>query len=172
MRAQSHEPSGLRGLVHRYPLVVTGSAMAMLLVSMTVLAMQFKSPERRMRDAYYYDMERGELFTAPGGQITPIRMDDRQGVLAMVFACGSCENAGQRFVAWLEMHNPQTIERLRQHKLDDGKMMMSLEESNGGVLIKRERDATWTSRASLQGRQLMLDSQRCGDGTSPVRCVP
>jgi hypothetical protein len=64
--------------------------------------------------SYYYDVERGVLFTADYGLKMPVAHPDHSGaepsgVLAHVFSCGDCADEAQRFVGYIEYRDPKPM---------------------------------------------------------------
>lgn len=53
---------------------------------------------------YYYDLKTGELFAAAWQDQPRIGPSGNAGVVANVYACGTCDDAGRRFVAYLEKY--------------------------------------------------------------------
>jgi hypothetical protein len=92
---------------------------ALCLALALVQVLRMSGGERGVSHVYYWDLGSGELFTAPAA-LAPIDAPSgpSQGVLAMVFSCGKCDE-GSRFVAWLEQHTPEARRMLESGNRDD-----------------------------------------------------
>lgn len=130
---------------------------------------------------YYFDLQTGHVFVASRDRLTPMAVPGAdeavglQGVRAYLFSCRSCEEEHDRFVGWIEMHNPQTVEKLRvHHGGEKGRLVESL---------RMAENATVVAAPSVSGPQwypandrFVLDlkkavHRRCGAETIQ-RCEP
>lgn len=72
---------------------------------------------------YFYDLDTGELFTAPRDQLAPFPAPGGgTAVKATVFSCESCDNRDTHFIGWLERYSDEakTLMRTeRQSETDD-----------------------------------------------------
>jgi hypothetical protein len=93
--------------------------LAVLCLTLALVQVLRPRGEAGVSHAYYWDLGSGELFIAPLA-IAPIEAPSGagQGVLAMVFSCGQCDERS-RFVAWLEQHNEAARQMIQAGNRDD-----------------------------------------------------
>lgn len=109
---------------------------------------------------YYYDLNTGELFAAPYRERLPAANPATPnaapaGVIAYVFACGDCTAESDRFIAYLEVHDPRPT-------------------APAPARIAAKPDGghpQWLDPRSPQAKQLRDVASRC-NGAEPVRCRP
>ena len=114
-------------------------------------------------DAFWYDTGSKELFGAKH-DMPPIKAPSgSEGVSAYVFANGSCDNAADRFIVFLE-------------KFPDKDAIMnatSMEERIPLIearLVRRENDADWVAANSEEGMAIVAEEKAARDsGATP--CV-
>lgn len=64
---------------------------------------------------YFLDLQTADLFDAPANSKSPMTAPSGgEGVRAYVFACGSCADASQRFVAYVEKFSEQAAAELKR----------------------------------------------------------
>ena len=145
----------------------------------------YAPPDKTPRQAYYFNLESGELFTQQIGQFTPIRVAHAgaapvhdpagQGVRAYVFSCGDCGDADSRYIGWIEMHNPAYLgdnAKGGHGEMSPAFTMMMLAEREDGTLVRAVDRDDWLAKKSAEGKTLMADARdRCGDRPA-VRCEP
>ena len=100
---------------------------------------------------FWYDTGTNKLFGAPPN-ISPIEAPSgSNGVSAFVFASGSCDNAGDRFIAYLEMFPNKDAIMAAQ-----GFERMPLMEE---ALVRGVDDEDWVLKNSLEGAEVMAGGQ-------------
>lgn len=100
---------GLRDWVNEHPSAALIAAVAILLLSLGWLLTRTSSSYRPRSSGYFfYDLGTGELFVAQAA-IPPIdtKSGEGQGVRAVVFSCGKCQDKSTRFIGWLERYTPE-----------------------------------------------------------------
>lgn len=165
------------------------SLVALITVSLAVIGWSWRTPAFREAQTYYFDLQNGELFVAAPQQISPIPgpnqgvdtpVSERAGVRAYVFACEQCQDPADRFVGWVEIDHPQSVERIRSHHpgLSDASILTITAMMPDAVLIRPAEpyapgvSGHWHADDSLEARALRTSLKaRCG-GKQPVRCVP
>lgn len=103
----------IRETINKNPLV--GVVIVVVILVIVVMMIRSNGPVGENPLAYYYDLQSGELFVANKDDVPPIEAPSGagNGVLAAVFACGSCENEADRFVGWVSKYDPQVHEQVR-----------------------------------------------------------
>jgi len=104
---------------------------------------------------FWYDTGSKELYGAPAALPPITAPSGSEGVTAYVFAKGSCDNAGDRFIVYLEkypdkeavMNAPTMVERA------------PLMEQR---LIRREDDADWVEASSDEGVAILAEADAAG----------
>lgn len=175
----SHEP-GLRGLMQRHGAIVAVAAVIIAVASVFATTRSIIGPSRQPADLYYYDLNTGDLFTAPGGALQPIAApssdaDNPSGVRAHVFACGSCDDASVRYVGYITKFNPDVVAKVleRNGGVINAEFHQLLDLTADNTLVRStESDDDWRPIGSRTGIALVTAAQkRCGNAT-PARCVP
>jgi len=138
-------------------------------------------------NAYYYDLNTGELFVDKAGLIPPIdapsgplkgTADTKAGVRAYVFTCGE-DSESDRFIAWIETYTPETQKIL----IDSNEIKTShpLVGQGGAVaspLVALTNTNTpdkvnWMPSQSLMGIKIVRGSTApCPNGSFSKPCVP
>jgi hypothetical protein len=194
MNHHAQQPTGMRNWIHRHPLVGVCGAIVVLLISGTVLAMALTPAKRGVRGAYYYDLSTATLFVSPVSQLTPIippaadgttpDTGEAAGVRAYVYSCGSCDVEAERSIGWLEMYNPDVLQRAREghgasqdSEGPSGFTIMMLEENPVGILVAKPPASAadkvqWMPIRSSAGNELLSAARRCDDGSAATRCEP
>ncbi len=128
---------------------------------------------------YYYDTESGGLFSAPGGQIVPIKAPGGKetGVRAYVYSCTSCQQKDERFIGWLEMYDPAVVKDLQETKAKDQPVSMLItliqEERPEGLLVAdSQKPDQWISIQSKDGMKLVNKAKDKCFPEVPKLCQP
>ncbi len=126
------------------------------------------SPPRKSQ-AYFWDLNKRELFTADADLLGPIDTDSGDfeghpaGVRAVVFSCGSCNDPEARFVAWLEMPGKDANDTSSPGEDNEGP----------GPLIRDVNGDKWHSSESTEAGAIMDQAQtRCGEDGRLRYCHP
>jgi len=180
-------------LTRSQSLVGLGAALV-LVASLVAVFWQLRGPStsRFSTTEWYYDLNTGQLFAAPLGEIPPIAAPSGPlpdgspaGVRAHVYGCGDCSEAN-RTIAYLETYTPEDRQRLQALlKIQFGKEPPSADSgfmagpedgillAGQGSLVKRPEDADWVRRIHPEGQALVSDSlPRCHAGVFPLECRP
>ena len=127
----------------------------------------------RIAQAWFYDLNTGDLFLAPADSEDPIRTTSGDfeghpaGVRAMVFSCGSCNKADERFVGWLEMPDPG----LSARQIDVAESLPG-EDAPSGLLIRSEKGDQWYPFESVEAAAIMQAAQSvCREGEQLRPCM-
>lgn len=108
-----------RVILNRHPVAALLFAVVLLAVSAAwmgyTIATRPKKTSVGPLQRFYYDVSTGELFTADAGLKPPIQRflpdSPPTGVVAHVFACGSCEDEAARFIGYIETYKPDEAVR-------------------------------------------------------------
>ncbi len=182
--------AAIRKHLQTHPALTTTLIAGCLLISLVI---QLYRCTGRITDStqadgvYYYDLAAGKLYTAPGAQILPVATtstakpdNDTGGVIAIVYGCGNCQNASDRFIGYVISHNPDVIAQLKP-EWSVGARLMALGENPKGVLIKRFNNQThqpegpWYYRRGNEGTKIVESVIRqppCEAGVRAIQCGP
>lgn len=145
----------------------------------TVMIVRQTRPPRLTKSgqAYFYDLDSRELFTAPGNQLPPITAPSGgRGVLAHIFACDDCGDRSKHVVVYLEMLTEEVQARLlsdtggdhssREHAalLDTG-LRVAAKPSPG-------EEPQWVAASSAQGLAIQDQARKLCDGNPARPCKP
>lgn len=182
------EVGRIRHFLNQNPAVGTIAAVVVLLICLILLMARLKGGSSggtaatiRPVQSHYYDMNTGDMFTAAGGQIPPIKApsdagkpDQYSGVRALVFSCEDCGDPTKRFIGLLEQYPlevKQAMEKARAS--DDPEEQMALEQLDLGRLICRPEEGVWVEAESDEGRELFKSlATACAGGSRPRPCIP
>lgn len=128
--------------------------------------------------AYFYDLNTGDLFTAPADRPGPIETDSGlhqgmpAGVRAHVYACASCDDPSRRFIAWIEVpiaalaaSDPQEYEQFAHRDISQGEVATTM--------IRRPDGDKWFPADSPEAQAILNEiSSRCTSGERVFRCRP
>src|SRR5690606_38723283 len=110
-------------------------------------------------------METPDGSTLPDG--TPA------GVLAHVFACGSCDDAEGRFVAFVERYPAEQKAALANQAPSARTMKPQFTQVAAVPQGARPADLVWQPLTSEAGeRVLKIASERCEGGIDAIECYP
>lgn len=143
-------------------------------------------------EAYFFDLDTGELFTAAARQLPPIETPGggHQGVSAHIFACGECpapvagltldalrDQGG--FVAYFERYSDSAKMMLEAgfppETPEEEELREALaEDPEQAALVRRPDDEEWVELRSEAGDRIAAAAweRPCPDGTAPTRCRP
>ena len=135
-------------------------------------------PASRELMAYFYDQNKGELFIAPARDQGPVATDSGSyegrpaGVRAHVYACRSCDDPEDRFIAWLEMpveefmgDDPDVLEKYQP--------VVGEDEEIAFAMVRRVKDKQWVRGDTPEAQAIYEEfAQRCGTGKRSYFCRP
>jgi hypothetical protein len=91
---------------------VAGVVVVVVLVAASVW---IASRQKRVIGPTYYDLQTGELFEYTGEELPPVvAPSGGEGVVAHVFACGSCDDEQARFIGYLEKYTDEGKAQVRR----------------------------------------------------------
>lgn len=97
----------LRASLQSNPIVAVVVAVALIAVAAWIATRQGADVPANANLVYFYDLGAGQLFEVDAGRMPPIESPSGGiGVAAAVFACDNCDNAGERFTAYLRKLEP------------------------------------------------------------------
>jgi len=164
--------SGCRQWLNRNPAVVVGICCLSAVVLGLVVAW-FTRPEAKQKAVsfekeWYYDLNTGELFTAPAGLAGPIEAPSGPlpnghpaGVKAYVLSYAEQPNEAERFIGFLQKPDP------------NGKGDRALLTSSAaalwkqGKLVKKVEDRIWVPAGTPQGRAIIEKAMAPNENGEP-----
>jgi hypothetical protein len=126
-----------------------------------------RTPQEPQPQAYFYDLNTGELFEKPADTVVPFKTKSGNyekdgipaGVLANVYCCGPYRQGTEKFVGYLEI----SFDALPEEKWPPG-FELDPETEPPEIWIRRETDDRWYDPDSPEGLQIMGElGQRCKD---------
>ncbi|MEM6458115.1 MAG: hypothetical protein AAF710_01855 [Planctomycetota bacterium] len=196
LRPKETGPMSLREYLNNNSAVATILAVVLLVVALGAIVWQNSGgPGGRSLDAFYLDLNTGELFVDRGAQLTPFDRgtgertyaDGGRGsaVRAVVLTCGDpadvragmtvaeLESVGA-FVAYVQRLSPRA--RDAQQRQADGETLTDQEQMmlmDGGFLISDPAGETWIPEMSEAAQNLIASAYReCGNGERPLFVRP
>ncbi len=154
--------------------------------TVTIVRDKPPAPARRVRTAWFYDLNTGELFTASADAIPPIDAPSGPlrvgggpaGVRAYVFTCGECDDAS-RFVGYIETYSPAASRQMRAARQRANSERRSIDfllldrEARKGRLVKRVNDTQWVPAYGELGARIVTSVvRRCAQGQQVKPCLP
>ena len=125
--------------------------------------------------AFFYDLSKGQLFTANADLIPPIRGVDNaeeDGVKAVVIA-PSPNDKKNRKIAYLERYSPELKRDIEEARAKSAPPMISRAAAQTLRFVKRTSDPNWYPMVSPEGQRIVSEWTAPGpDGLSPVVCTP
>ena len=113
-------------------------------------------------DVFWYDTGSKELYGAPL-DLPPLKAPSgSDGVIAFVFATGSCDNAADRFIACLMTY----ADREAVMTAADMETRRALMEKR---LVRRETDASWVEASSPEGKAILEEADKAQQNGVPCR---
>jgi len=177
----------IRKALDEHPTIVTIVAVLVLFGALAAIIVNLRGPSsgQRITELWYYDLNTGALFEAEAQATPPIAApsDDPgiapangSGVRAHVFSCGSCDDADERFIAYLERYTPEAREQIVRMKANpDSPEMMEMypPDAMESQLIAEPDTLEWVpmmSEAGTRIQQRIMD--QCREDESPRPCFP
>lgn len=149
-------------------------AVAVLVLSGLWLRQTVSAPaESAAREAYFYDLTSGTVFTALAAQMPPIDAPGGagQGVRAYAYGCGGCSDA-QRKVVYLETFTKDAIQFLNDpvagmapDTVERGTLAAIPPETPGG-------EVEWFNGLTSQYPQIISQYEYMCDGKPAIPCTP
>jgi hypothetical protein len=125
--------------------------------------------------AFFYDLSKGQLFTADANLIPPIRGIDNaeeDGVKAVVIA-PSPNDKKNRKIAYLERFSPELKRDMEEARAKKTAPMISRAAAQSLRFVRRATDSNWYPMVSPEGQRIVNEWTTPGpDGLSPVVCTP
>lgn len=165
----------LREWMNRNQTMATLIVVGILVVAMGVIAMQMRSPGAgRAPVVYFWDMDRGEAFTARRA-VPPIEAPSGgEGVWAHLFTCGEC--TPDEWFGYLEKYTDEAAAVLR-HEPADLEAGPGLTEDwqflRENQSVRSLDNGPWVRHYSREGERIREQiNDRCGPDAFPRRCRP
>jgi hypothetical protein len=152
--------------------------MAAALIMLTLAAAFFFNSWRASKagpQAFFYDLSKGELFTADANLIPPIRgidSSDEDGVKAVVIAPTPNDKKNRR-IAYLERYSPELKRDMEEARAKQTRPLIDRGSQQNFRFVRRAKDADWHPMNSAEGQRIVNEWTTPGpDGLSPVVCTP
>ncbi len=134
--------------------VVAIIAVIILIVAIVLIAKNMSGDSggvQRSGDGFWYDTGSKKLFGASSIEMPPIKAPSgSEGVLAYVFAKGSCDNASDRSIVYLEKY-PDRDAIMKAASIEDRMPLLAKR------LVRRENDADWVEASSEEGAAIIAE---------------
>src|SRR5438874_5008130 len=120
--------------------------------------------------AFFYDLSKGELFTADANLIPPIRGVDNaeeDGVRAVVIAPSPTDQKNRK-IAYLERYAPELKRDMEEARAKHTAPMISRAMAQNMRFVRRVTDSAWYPMVSPEGQRIVSEWTAPGpDGLSP-----
>jgi len=125
-------------------------------------------PRPQAGGQYFYDLQDKKLYNEKSGVEAPVKAPSGgEGVLAAVYACGSCDNEADHFIAYLSRNSDTYMAALASRE------PIPAEVSRQGTLVRATNGSEWFPAPSPQGMQLTESLRtRCPGKEAAVSCQP
>jgi len=134
--------------------VVAIIAVIVLIVAIVMIARSMSGDSgavQKVGDVFWYDTGSNQLYGAPM-DIPPLKAPSgSDGVIAYVFAKGSCDNAADRSIAYLET-NPDRDAIMNAAGMEERIPLMEQR------LVRREGDTEWVEANSDEGAAILAEA--------------
>lgn len=156
-------------MIGAHPKIAATVSVVLLVLSLGLVARRvWRYPAPRPPQAYYLNLQNGELFAAVPALPPIIAADGGQAVRAYVFSCTGCDDPQARRTLYLEMYT------------EDAKAQFTASErdQNSAVIVQGHlvsayvpgADPQWVPASSPQGVAIARAPwQQCAN---PVECKP
>lgn len=151
-----------REYINENPQVVTGAAVAILVIALIAIAVQL-APEQYdvPTQAYYYDTVTKEVFVDDIAKIAPFtNSNGNASVRVHVFSCGTCDDEASRFNAYFEKYTEEAKKAMEE----DPESEEAIEVMMVGRLVSKD-GTEWVIADGEEGFA-MMEEIACPDGTS------
>lgn len=155
---------------NRRPLIAAAAVVILIASWVWMLTPQNSSdvPQR-----YFYDLTIGDTFVDDATRMPPITSPSGgEAVVALVYACGNCDNEADRFIAFYEKFTDEYKQAYAEDKAGDTAMPAEVERT--GRIISTPDADQWIPMQSDEGVALWDSTllNRCDDGSQPITCMP
>ena len=146
------------------PIVAVIAVIILIVAAVMIIKGMTGKTSGPMGDASWYDTGTGELYAGPEGELPPMAAPSgSEGVLAAVFARGSCESKADRFIGYLSKFTEEGKPLLRAAQaelpLEPRKMSAITAEHR---LVKREKDTEWVATGTEEGQAIIAETHEKG----------
>ena len=112
----------------------------------------------------WYDTGSGELYPGPKGVKPPAPAPSgKDGVLAAIYAKGSCDDKADRFIGFMLKYTEEGKTLLNAAEAEtppDGAKIEAITATH--KLVKREKDTEWVTSGSKEGQAILTEARRGG----------
>lgn len=163
--------------MNRSQIILAAVAAAALAVVVVWIARQWRGMGSGGEQAFFYDVSKGKLFTAPRTAVPPIRGVDgpeEDAFKAVVISVtGRPQDAASRRVAYLEKFSPALKAQMEAAQAGGPPLEISRVEMQRQRFVRRLTDQEWYPLNSPEAERLMSEWLNLGEkGATPTVCVP
>jgi hypothetical protein len=162
--------------LNRNPAIGIGIAVVVLIIAAVIFMRSTGVGESAqvIEQRYFYDLTTGELVALPNEPAPVTTASGSSAVWANVYACGSCDNESDRFIAYLEKYTDaakseasKPLARQDYDTLSNGHLLGMAPREPGG-------DIQWVPIETAEGMQITQTSLegRCTGAALPMPCQP
>lgn len=172
-----------RDTINNNPAV--GLIIAVVVVGVAIFVLRGNARPADNPQAYFYDLETGQLFAGLKTDVPPIDAPSGagNGVQATVMSCGSCDNPDERFVAWISRFDPQVQDMVRRMNesanpvdADGNPIDVMYVNSHAYIAVAPESaggEVDWISINAPQAQTIrQAPYDKCAQGTVVKTCIP
>ena len=157
------ERVAVRKWINDNPRMIIGITCASVFVLLTIIV-GISIPEKAVKvqevgKDWFYDLNTGKLFVAKSGEIPPLEAPSGPlpngqpaGVRAYVFSFSYEPNESNRFIGFLEIHDPNAE---KQRPKSAKSTARGAERWGQGRLIRRVNDKQWYPANSSEGQRIL-----------------
>jgi len=125
--------------------------------------------------AFFYDLSKGQLFSADADLIPPIRgidSSEEDAVKAIVIAPSPTDTKNRK-IAYLERFAPELKRDMEEARASHTAPIISRAAAQGLRFVRRVSDSNWYPMVSPEGQRIVSEWTTPGpDGLSPVVVTP
>jgi len=158
---------------HRWSTVLALASVAVIAFSVVRLGTASANDTRHIPSAYFYDLDTGKVQVAPVAQAP--RQSTAEGtqlvVRAHVFSCGTCDNAAQREVRYVERMSAEAQAISVRGPQDEAEAKLLREAVDLAVVVDGEV-TRWYPLHSKQGKAIIREARGGCEQSHPLECIP
>lgn len=163
--------------MNRSRLLAVAAVVGLLALAGVVVSRAWRGGGGTGELAWFYDVSKGRLFTAPRTAVPPIRGIDGPEEDAfkavVVSVTGRPQDASSRRVAYLEKFSPELKARMEAAQTGGAPLEVSRAEMQRQRFVRRLSETNWFRLDSPEAERVMAEWGALGEnGAAPVICVP
>lgn len=168
-----------RDWANRNSAVATIAAVAILVVALVMLVSSGGGGPTASGNAYFYDLETGEVFVGDATAIPPIQSPaGNQAVRAHFYTCTECTEEA-RFLGYYEKYTDEAKKAIEEAQQSSGSgeagseaEMRAYEASMSGMLYSEDGENWQRSQGPGGAGPQQKLQEKCGEGQRLKYCAP